>query len=95
MLRAPLSGSLALILVARLAGTALAMHHPGWDPSVGYNPGHVAEGLGKAEKEGGKEAPKAFAPAVGKGAEKSAPASGRWEPGGAWQPYQHPQPVGN
>ncbi len=82
-------------LVGVASGPALADHHPGWDPSVGYNPGHIAEGLEKGKDEGGKEAVKAFTPTADKGTAKSAPSPGAWEPGTAWRPYQHPQPVGN
>ena len=90
--------SLGLALAVGLGSPALA-DHPSWDPSVGYNPEALDAAVQKAKREAAREAaketPKAFAPAAGKGGEKSAPTRDPWEPARAWQPYQHPHPVGN
>lgn len=87
--------AVAVVLVGLGAGPALATHQPGWDPMVGFNPGHIAERLEKARQQGEKEAGRAFAPPAGRGGQESV-APRETEAGrSAWRPYQHPHPIGN
>ena len=85
--------SLTLVLVAGAAGPALAEDQPSWDPSVGYNPAQLDEALRKAWRDAGKETAKEARPAFAPTAPKTTGAPAR--PSEGWQPYQHPQPVGN